>query len=634
MIQLEINENASKYLFISVIEYYIRKELLPLLTTVNNHHIILKHQFNCLLDLLFNEKKTELYKADHNIINEFNIKQVSKIDLVVSLLNGNKELKLPKVTTFDIIEKLNNNQQFNQDINIVEENILNKLLLLFHEIFNFYSNFKLEDINSYISQFIITESNNSSQFDSILNYLGTKNVDLDGFYQSFCSLLNFQLKLLTNDYDDNSNDLEINKFRELGNNLMSNQAYAQAIKIYTDALNLYSTTINLKKFPQLYTNRSISFIGLNCVPEAINDLNSALILDRCFTPAWTQLGYCHLYMGNALIALNCYLIALKTTVGEIYPIENFPKHLIDDFKQNKLKLILPQFIQRLSQAIALTEKRSYQQNEPEDKIKKIVSEVIRILAHLRAISSDQDRDFFTYLPVYRDSNLRTLSERSNLIRPNILTSEVSQNMLTRNSLQVSEISPVTNTTTTTNNEQQTNEPRTNETRTTNTDGGDRSTVDIIMGMMNGGENNNNNGSNNNNITNNNSNNNNNNEGNSNVFELFRNFISENRNGQGGQGPNETTNPDGGIMRDIFGGNFPQNLIQGIERMANSGNGRVIINGREVYPPRQTTQNSNTNTNQQPQNREVQNQEEQNQDRNQTQDSNQRSGDDVEMGELD
>lgn len=89
---------------------------------------------------------------------------------------------------------------------------------------------------------------------------------------------------------------------------------------------------------QIYTNRAIAFIGLNCVPEAIDDLNTAIFLDRAFTPAWTQLGYCHLYMGNGLLALECYNIALKSSIGEVLP-NNFPKSgaIVDEYRALRLK---------------------------------------------------------------------------------------------------------------------------------------------------------------------------------------------------------------------------------------------------------------------------------------------------------
>ncbi|KAK6458341.1 uncharacterized protein RJT20DRAFT_126356 [Scheffersomyces xylosifermentans] len=265
---------------------------------------------------------------------------------------------------------------------------------------------------------------------SFLNPKATREIDLQNVRRVFNGLIKFSIKSLTLDQPDSrSNTKLVNKLREQGNNLMSNMAFAQAIKIYTNALD-FAKMASLEAVPQLLTNRAIAFIGLNCFPEAIDDLNHAVSIDHAFTPAWTQLGYCHLYMGNGLIALKSYLIALRSAVGEIFPV-NFPDDdtLRENYKTTKIKTVLPQFVQRLCQSISLTEKRAYQQYEPASEIRKTVSEVRRILATLRAEGSEADRDYFTYFPNLRESGLRNVSERANRTRPNILTQEVSQNML-------------------------------------------------------------------------------------------------------------------------------------------------------------------------------------------------------------
>ncbi|KAI5962949.1 uncharacterized protein KGF55_002741 [Candida pseudojiufengensis] len=239
------------------------------------------------------------------------------------------------------------------------------------------------------------------------------------------------------------NSQKFNELREKGNNLMSFQSFGQAIKVYTEALTVTPENYT-EEDAQILTNRAIAFIGLNCVPEAIDDLNAAILVNKAFTPAWTQLGYCHLYMGSGLMALQCYLIALKCATGYILP-PKFPSHdtkTADEYREVTQQTVLPQFIERLSAAIALTEKRAYQQRVNELKIKTIVSEVRKILAHLRANCPEGDRDYFTYLPVYRDSTLRNLSERANASRPNILTPEVSQNMLARNGMETATITQI------------------------------------------------------------------------------------------------------------------------------------------------------------------------------------------------
>jgi len=248
------------------------------------------------------------------------------------------------------------------------------------------------------------------------------------YLESYMSLLELQFK--------EGNDYEgiVLKLREQGNSLMSNMAFAQAIKVYTQAVDIATPRIK-SEIPQLLTNRAIAYIGLNCFPEAIADLNQAVDLDWSFTPAWAQLGYCHLYMGNSLLALKSYLMALKTAVGEVTP-KSFPSSEIEEYKKVKVKSVLPQFVQRLCLAISLTERRAGQQNENPVNVKNIISEVRRILVVLRARAVDEDeRQYFTYVPQLRDSSLRNHSERANRSRPNILTQDVSQNMLASNGME-------------------------------------------------------------------------------------------------------------------------------------------------------------------------------------------------------
>ena len=269
-------------------------------------------------------------------------------------------------------------------------------------------------------------------------------IPLDLLQSSFKVYLASNLKFISSGSIElqSGNEKIVNELRERANNLMSYLAFAQAIKLYTEAISVIPKP-SKKQDVQLYTNRAIAYIGLNCVPEAIDDLNMAVYLDRTFTPAWTQLGYCHMYMGNALLALECYLLSLKSALGDLLPI-GFPddRLLRKKYKSMKIQTILPQFVEKLNSAIALTEKRSYQQRVPEDKIKKIVSEVRKVLAQLRAMCPESDCEYYTYTPVYRDSSLRNLSERINSTRPNILTPEVSQRILASNGMETATITEI------------------------------------------------------------------------------------------------------------------------------------------------------------------------------------------------
>lgn len=260
------------------------------------------------------------------------------------------------------------------------------------------------------------------------------NANIDTIYPIFKKILISHINLLNNDLENDSSNLLVCKLREQGNNLMSNLAFAQAIQIYTQAFDLSSIKA-ISQMPQILTNRAIAYIGLNCFPEAILDLNQAVNCDWQFTPAWTQLGYCQLYMGHSLTALKSYLLALKTSVGEVGH-KKMSRAEHEEYKKLKIKTVLPQFVQRLCLAIALTERRAYQQNEPEQEIRHVISEVRRILAYLRAEAQTEDeRQYFTYLPQLREPSLISRSERANRLRPNILTQDVSQNMLASNGME-------------------------------------------------------------------------------------------------------------------------------------------------------------------------------------------------------
>lgn len=263
------------------------------------------------------------------------------------------------------------------------------------------------------------------------------NLNLDLLYIYFKKHFAFHLNLINyKNFETKNSKNAVDKLREFGNNLMMNQAYAQSIQVYTEALSLCGSIL-INNIPQLLNNRAIAYIGLNCFPEAINELNKAVQLDRCFVPAWTQLGYCYLYMGSSLIALKSYLIALKSLVGEVLP-KNFPfnnKSFLNSYKSFKMKTILPQFVQRICQSIALTEKRAYQQNESSSEIRTVINDVRRILVILRSDCPESDRNFYTYVPHIRNSMLRSISERANRSRPNILTHDVAQYMLTSNGIE-------------------------------------------------------------------------------------------------------------------------------------------------------------------------------------------------------
>lgn len=255
------------------------------------------------------------------------------------------------------------------------------------------------------------------------------------------------------------------QLRELGNNLMENSSFPQAIKVYSQAIYTCDHTCS-NNIPQLYTNRAIAFIGLNCFAEATSDLNLAVRYDRSFTPAWAQLGYCHLYQGSGFLALKCYFTALRTIAGEVYP-ENFPdnKDLRQEYTLNKMKSAMPQFVQRLVQSIILTEKRAEQQKESPQAIQEITTKVRAILARLRSVVETSDLSYLLYSYENEAENVRATAARANRSRPNILTPDVAQDLMASANMEASAITipPAINVRTTT-----TRSPQNN----TNSRGGD------------------------------------------------------------------------------------------------------------------------------------------------------------------
>lgn len=231
----------------------------------------------------------------------------------------------------------------------------------------------------------------------------------------------------------------VSELREVGNNLMANLAYPQAIMIYTQAIDAANHSCD-NFIPQLLTNRAIAFIGLNCFPEAITDLNAATKKDPTFTSAWAQLGYCQLYMGKSLEAMECYLQTLRTLAGEIYP-KNFP----DDerakqlYTEAKLQSVFPQFVQRVAQAVILTEKRANQQRISPDQIRDLTIKVRAILARFRANSSPEDMHYFAYCYDNDFETMRSTAARANRHRPSILTPEVAQDIMASGSMEASAV---------------------------------------------------------------------------------------------------------------------------------------------------------------------------------------------------
>lgn len=262
-------------------------------------------------------------------------------------------------------------------------------------------------------------------------------VDLEEVYAFFKHLLQAKLDFTS------SSAAKVAELRELGNNLAANQAYPQAVKVYTNAIDIcdFASSHNL---PQLYTNRAIVFIGLNCFPEAVSDLKTAVLLDRTFTPAWAQLGYCFLFMGSSLLALRCYLTALRAMVGEIFP-DGFPvdEQARAEYSEARVKSIMPQFVQKLVQSFIFTERRADQQRELQLEIQETTTRVRAILARLRATALlPEDMCYFAYSLENETESLRSQAARANRMRPSILTPDVAQDVMAGTNVEASAVGVV------------------------------------------------------------------------------------------------------------------------------------------------------------------------------------------------
>lgn len=238
-------------------------------------------------------------------------------------------------------------------------------------------------------------------------------------------------------------DSHIKILREQGNSLMANLAYPQAIQIYTTALH-YSSFASQQHVLQILTNRAIAYIGLNCFPEAITDLNSALVADRTFTPAWIQLGYCHLYMGLGLMALQMYHMALRTMIGDVFPdrLGHENGDVIESYKRLKRKSVMPLLVRKVVLSLLLTERRAKQQHEPISQIQAVTSDVKNILTSLAQEASEEDKPSFTYPSSYeRLGALRV--ERANRSHPDILTHDIAQDILANTGFESNNPTPPT-----------------------------------------------------------------------------------------------------------------------------------------------------------------------------------------------
>lgn len=256
----------------------------------------------------------------------------------------------------------------------------------------------------------------------------------EAVYKAFASSFEVQMALYGS---DTAGGERVAELRELGNNLMANTCYPQAIMAYTEAVCCHGAAAHASR-PQLLTNRALAYIGLNCVLEAVADLQRALAGDRTFTPAWAQLAYCHMFTGATLLALRCYLTALRTVAGEIYP-PGLPEAAREQYTAARLGSVMPQFVQRLVLAIILCEKRAQQQRVSGTAAQEVTARARAILARLRSHVASEDVPYLSYQLDANIDNLRATAARANRVRPDILTPDVAQDLLTSTTVEASAV---------------------------------------------------------------------------------------------------------------------------------------------------------------------------------------------------
>lgn len=256
----------------------------------------------------------------------------------------------------------------------------------------------------------------------------TDNVPLHELYEGFEQILKSHLELLLSKSNSVANSSKVVlKLREQGNNLMANYAYAQAIKVYTEAV-LICSGDSMRNLPQILVNRAIAFIGLTCFPEAITDLNLALKYDITSIPAWVQLAYAQLYMGNSLLSLKCYSVALKCCTGKVVPYV-FPSDetQLEEYRNNKIKSTLPQLVEQILRSVQLTETRAKQQRLNATEINQTINDIKESAKILSEHVDEDDMSSYLYPPQNcSPSTFRGLANQVQRSRPGMYTHSASQ----------------------------------------------------------------------------------------------------------------------------------------------------------------------------------------------------------------
>jgi DnaJ family protein C protein 7 len=89
---------------------------------------------------------------------------------------------------------------------------------------------------------------------------------------------------------------EIDEKKEGGNAAFKQGAYAEAIDLWTQAIQLDQTNASL--VTKLYSNKATALFKLKRYPESIQDCNRAISLDSEFVKAYVRRAECYFAIGD------------------------------------------------------------------------------------------------------------------------------------------------------------------------------------------------------------------------------------------------------------------------------------------------------------------------------------------------
>jgi hypothetical protein len=149
----------------------------------------------------------------------------------------------------------------------------------------------------------------------------------------------------------NSSDNSVETLRKLGNEKFRSLNYGAALMHYTQAIDK-----NPENFA-LYYNRAVTFVKMDNIDEAKEDLLKSLEINPRYIPSLCQLGFIYLYQGNTPDSLESYVRIVEIN-------ESLPNQL-------------SRFKAQLKEAIRLAESRCKQQEYPQEFIDNIITPEIR-----------------------------------------------------------------------------------------------------------------------------------------------------------------------------------------------------------------------------------------------------------------